>query len=221
MIAALWLSEFVLEFVGARLAVKKGFLPLGVFLGLRAFADIVCALIQYVFAPSLYPWAWYAQALTQYIVFTFLIVSICARLLKADRHTGAFYPAAIAGLMGLAIVFFHSRSFTMVNVLHFAAGTYMILGVLLCLGLAMSEAREWIWYGIAALVLACSNGLLSGLQAAHYKVTTYYPVGEIVALLIWVATLWPQGTWAFMTDVKFSFPPKLRCRAVWVDEERR
>jgi hypothetical protein len=200
-----WLVEVLLEVAGARQARKRS-APLSIFLSFRAFADIACLGISAFAGPFFYSWSWYAQALIQYILFTVLSMYVCAKLLRSDRYTLRFYSAAAGTLSFLAIAFFHARPFTMTNVLHFAACTYMLLAVCLCLALAMQKNVDWSWIGIAALLLATSNGLLSAMQAAHWQVMSYYPIGEIAALGLWVWATRKEPSMNIEGEVRLSLP---------------
>ncbi len=188
-----WLTEFLLESFGAFYAWKRQYRPLAAFLAFRALSEFICALTLSSSGPDVYAWAWYLQSLIQYILFSWAVVWISVALLRENGRTLRFYSAAFASTTFLAIAFFHAHALTMANVLHFASAVYFFLGVFVAMALMMRKDERYAWYGIAALILCCSNGLLSAIQAAHWKVAGYYPVGEIAALGLWAWQLWEQG----------------------------
>lgn len=216
--ALFWITEFLLEVKGYGRARTRSLSTFTTFLGFRVFADLVCAALVIFAGPFFYAWAWYAQALIQYVLFTVLVMFLCAKLLGSDRYTMRFYSASAGVLMLLAIAFFHARTFSMANVLHFAAGTYMLMGMCLCLALATMRCADWMWLGIGALILSASNGLLSALHAAGMNVTAFYPLGEILALGVWYCAL---GAKPGINEVRLSLQPRVLAKTLWLDESAK
>lgn len=188
-----WIAEFLLESFAAYYAWKRQYRPLAAFLGFRALSEFICAMVLSSSGQNFYAWTWYAQSLIQYILFSWAVVWIVAALMRDNKHTLRFYSVAFASFTALAIAFFHVHSLTMTNVLHFSAAVYFFLGIFTAMALLMRKDERFVWYGIAALILCCSNGTLAAIQAAHWKVVGYYPIGEIAALSLWAWQLREQA----------------------------
>lgn len=185
-----WIAEFLLEVFAAYFSYRRRIVPLGIFLGFRALADVACIAVSFSLGGESYAWAWYGQRLTQLVLLAVLVMYFSARLLRSDRYTMRFYMF-MAGVFAFgAIAFFHGHPLTTPAIMHFFAGAYAIVGTFLCAALICGRsARPWFAMANATLVMAVSNGALSAMQANHWHVTAYYPFGEIAALLLWCVAL--------------------------------
>lgn len=194
-----WFAEIALEVIGCRYAFRRKALPLSVYLGFRAVADVVCMAIYQYSSQGVYAWADLIQRTIQYALFWILAVFICGKLFSEDSHAIKTYIGVFTVLGISAIVYFHSQPLTMARLRDFelwasgAAAAFMAIAF----GMASIEGklrpqRLWEWVGYAVTVKAGADILITGLIAHGWHIEHCYPFGALAALGMWTWALYDR-----------------------------
>ena len=209
-----WFAEIILEVIGSRYAFRRRIVPLGVYLGFRAVADVVCMGIYQFCSQGVYAWADLIQRTGQYLLFWALAVFLCCKLFDEDRYTTRTY-LGIFTLIGIAaIVYFHARPLTMGRLRDFEFGAQGAAAVfmgaaffMLSTERSMQVNRVWEWLGYALLVKAGWDILVTGLIAHGWHGESLYPIGALSALGMWAWALWDRPATVTPAD-KGGMPEK-------------
>ena len=199
---ALWLTEFLLSLVGARLALRRKLPLVALFLGFRACADLICFLAL-LHSYRAYNYADYFQRVIQYALFGVLAIWASAQVLRENKSTAKFYGGGSLLAWTLAVIYFHwAVPLNGGNLLRFESFAHLLAGAFLAYAMYAGNAFEP-WRGIAhgMLALACSDALLAIAQSLRWQVEAWYPLGAIAGLALMV--------WALQESASYPEPVRL------------
>lgn len=195
----LWLTEFILETLGAYFAFRRKIIPLGVYLAFRAIADIATLGFLLFAGQGTAYWADFWLRTVAYILLGALSMFMVAKILRETEHTAEFYLGMTLLFGVIAVLYFHAQPLTMHRVLQFEMWADIIAGALVCTAMGAQElAGRTIPapFGMIALGIAIhslSDGLLCAAQYRGMDTTPWYPVGAIAALAVWI--IGPMRNW--------------------------
>jgi hypothetical protein len=188
----LWAIEFLLESLGAYYAFRRKLIPLSVYLGFRAVADVATFGFLLFAGQGTAYWADFWLRTAAYILFWALSMFMVAKIMREDQHTAKFYCGMALLFGAVAVLYFHAQPLTMHRIWGFELWADIIAAALVCTAMGMQErAGRTIPapFGMLALGIAVhslSDGLLCAAQYHGNDLTAWYPLGAVSALGIWI-----------------------------------
>lgn len=217
MTGLLWLAEFLLESSGAALSFRK-YKPLFFYLAFRAVSDVAIFLIRYTLGDYAYGWAYWGQQAGAALLLCWLCVAVFAQMVGEDQYGPHATFLCVLGLAATVIGALRANSMAGA-ILGAAVNADLFLGLAMLVGLMSKKSRlsaEWTAIAWAACIHLGSEGTIRRL--AHYdeRALAWLPLGALMALGVWIATVWPRKAEG---EVEAVIPPRFQPESVTMVEE--
>jgi len=196
----LWFSEFSLELVGGYIAFHafRKIWPFWAYLWFRASADVATALILFFSGEALYSRVHIYLRAGMYTLQLILVVFIVGKMVNDRQETVAQYAAALSLTAAIGLAIFFRRPFQFETVVNVEASACLMLGIMICLGLAgRTRPPERPWNAITAgMLILLAGRAAAALMERYYGfeywgiVARIYPLTDIAALGTWAAFVW-------------------------------
>lgn len=217
---AAWAAEFILESLGAYLALRRRILPLGTYLLFRASSDLVTIAIMYSnHGGDLYAWSYWVQQAGAALLLCWLSVAIMAQMVGETQYGP--HAAFIQGLGVIAAMLGVARADRIpMAILGAALNFDLVLGLAMLVGLLSQKVQlsgQWTAIAWGVCIQLGSEGLVRGV--AHYKerALSWLPLGAIVALGVWVMAVLAKKQ--IGEEIREVAPPKFEPESIKVTKE--
>lgn len=200
---ALWLAEYALEVWGASRAIRRGVIPLAVYL---SFCCISEPILFWFYRNHSYIWADYINRCIQYPLFIWLAVYLCSKMLWDDKWTVRDYCLNLSAFAGLGVIWWHlAFKLNLKSATELESAVMLSCAMLVGFAAFRGKGPQWNYLAYPFLLLTVSDGILAILQGHRlFWVTNLYPLGAIPSLVWWVRNLKPEPD-----SVSLELPPKI------------